>query len=255
MEELTNRKEKIKEMEAILEELKKSEQETSASIALNHRESHHRARKMGSLSTIFKLWKLKYVLLLALCAIIIGATSIGVYTWISGTSFKQSEASFIEQIHEMNSLATAQGFVKTVIEQEDNKLFGKEISADLPGTKRKLLLVVPGTVLAGVNLDRVEADDIALDEKEKTLSLTLPKAEILQSPSIDTENIKAFSVEGLFRSEVDWEEGYQLATEAKDMIELEAIDQGILQAAETSAKDSLTSFFDQLGYKVTITFE
>lgn len=52
-------------------------------------------------------------------------------------------------------LATAEAHVKVIMEQEDNKLFGKDISVDIPGTKRELLLVVPATVLAGVDLKAV----------------------------------------------------------------------------------------------------
>ena len=155
----------------------------------------------------------------------------------------------------MSSLATAQGFVKAVIEQEDNQIFGKEIGADLPGTKRKLLMVVPGTVLAGVDLQQVNKNDIVVDEEKKEIQLTLPRAAILQDPSLDTDNIKTFSVEGIFRSDVDWNEGFALAEVAKDMISQEAVDQGLLQAAEKNAEKSLKGFFEQLGYKVTITYE
>ena len=161
----------------------------------------------------------------------------------------------MERIQEMSSLATAQGFVKAVIEQEDNQLFGKEINADLPGTKRKLLMVVPGTVLAGVDLQGIDEKDIVVDEEKKEIQLTLPRAEILQEPSIDTDNIKTFSVEGIFRNDVDWNEGFALAEVAKDQISQEAIEQGILQAAEKNAEKSLKGFFEQLGYDVTIEFQ
>lgn len=204
---------------------------------------------------IFSVWKSKFLIMLLIAVIVIAGLSIGMYSWFSGSSFQEEQGSFVEQIKDMNSLATAQAFTKAVIEQEDNKIFGKEISADVPGTKRKLLLVVPGTVLAGVDLKKVSENDILVDEQGKEMTIELPRAEILQSPSLDTENIKTFSVEGIFRSDVDWEEGFGLAQAAKELIQQEAIDQGLLQTAEKNAEKSLEEFFGQLGYKVTIEYK
>nr|WP_252189387.1 DUF4230 domain-containing protein [Rossellomorea vietnamensis] len=67
--------------------------------------------------------------------------------------------------------------------------------------------------------------------------------------------MKTFSVEGIFRNDVDWNEGFALAEVAKDQISQEAIEQGILPAAEKNAEKSLKGFFEQLGYDVTIEFQ
>jgi uncharacterized protein YpmB len=248
---LTSQYKKIQEMEAILADLKATERETSASLAIDNRSSRH----WGLTHKILSLWKRRVIFILLLVLLAVGGASIGVYSWLSGSTFTEEKGSFVERIQEMSSLATAQGFVKAVIEQEDNQLFGKEINADLPGTKRKLLMVVPGTVLAGVDLQGIDEQDIVVNEEKKEIQLTLPRAEILQEPSIDTDNIKTFSVEGIFRNDVDWNEGFALAEVAKDQISEEAIEQGILQAAEKNAKKSLKGFFEQLGYDVTIDFQ
>ncbi|MGD6802312.1 DUF4230 domain-containing protein [Rossellomorea aquimaris] len=244
---------RIREIEALLEELKDSSQQTSATAVLNRGKIKMPFFKAAG--AIFSVWKSKFLIMLLIAVIVIAGLSIGMYSWFSGSSFQEEQGSFVEQIKDMNSLATAQAFTKAVIEQEDNKIFGKEISADVPGTKRKLLLVVPGTVLAGVDLKKVSENDILVDEEGKEMTIELPRAEILQSPSLDTENIKTFSVEGIFRSDVDWEEGFGLAQAAKELIQQEAIDQGLLQTAEKNAEKSLEEFFGQLGYKVTIEYK
>ncbi|MGD7022933.1 DUF4230 domain-containing protein [Rossellomorea vietnamensis] len=244
---------RIREIEALLEELKDSSQQTSATAVLNRGKIKMPFFKAAG--AIFSVWKSKFLIMLLIAVIVIAGLSIGMYSWFSGSSFQEEQGSFVEQIKDMNSLATAQAFTKAVIEQEDNKIFGKEISADVPGTKRKLLLVVPGTVLAGVDLKKVSENDILVDEQGKEMTIELPRAEILQSPSLDTENIKTFSVEGIFRSDVDWEEGFGLAQAAKELIQQEAIDQGLLQTAEKNAEKSLEEFFGQLGYKVTIEYK
>ncbi|MBW3114253.1 DUF4230 domain-containing protein [Bacillus sp. MCCB 382] len=247
---MTSQYKRIQEMEAILADLKATERETSASLAIDNRSS----RRWNVTRNIVTMWKKRVGLILLVVALLAGGTFIGIYSWLSGSTFTEEKGSFVERIQDMSSLATAQGFVKAVIEQEDNQLFGKEINADLPGTKRKLLMVVPGTVLAGVDLQGIDEKDIVVDDEKKKITLTLPHAEILQEPSIDTDNIKTFSVEGIFRNDVDWNEGFALAEVAKDQISQEAIEQGILQAAEKNAEKSLKGFFEQIGYDVTIDF-
>ncbi|MGR3766200.1 DUF4230 domain-containing protein [Rossellomorea sp. NS-SX7] len=254
MKGLSTQYEKIRQMEGILEELKANEREASATVAVNHRSRSNR-KSWKLMTTALSFWKNRILLVLLLIVLVAGGTAIGMYSWLAGSTFTEEKGSFVERIQDMSSLATAQGFVKAVIEQEDNQLFGKEISADLPGTKRKLLMVVPGSVLAGVDLQQIDKNDIVVDEEKREIQLILPHAEILQDPSIDTEQIKTFSVEGIFRSDVDWKEGFALAEVAKDLISQEAIEQGLLQAAEKNAEKSLTGFFEQLGYKVSITYE
>jgi hypothetical protein len=250
---LKNHEARIREIESLLAELKDSSQQTSATAVLDRGKVRLPFFKAGK--AIFSVWKSKFLIMLLIMILVISGVSIGMYSWLAGSTFQQEQGSFVEQIKDMNSLATAQAFTKAVIEQEDNKFFGKEISADLPGTKRKLLLVVPGTVLAGVDLKKVSENDILVDEEGKEMKIELPRAEILQSPSIDTENVKTFSVEGIFRNEVDWEEGFALAEVAKDLIQQEAIDQGLLETAEKNAEKSLKEFFKQLGYQVTIEYK
>ncbi|WP_419639155.1 DUF4230 domain-containing protein [[Bacillus] enclensis] len=254
MKGLSTQYEKIRQMEGILEELKASERETGATAAVQHRSRSGR-NSWKVMTGVLSFWKNRFLLVLLVIILAVGGTAAFMYTWLSGSTFTEEKGSFVERIQDMSSLATAQGFVKAVIEQEDNQIFGKEIGADLPGTKRKLLMVVPGTVLAGVDLQQVDKNDIVVDEEKKEIQLTLPRAAILQAPSLDTDNIKTFSVEGIFRSDVDWNEGFALAEVAKDMISQEAVDQGLLQAAEKNAEKSLKGFFEQLGYKVTITYE
>ncbi|MEL3972964.1 DUF4230 domain-containing protein [Rossellomorea oryzaecorticis] len=251
---MSTQNEKIRQMERILEELKANEREASAAVAVNHRTRSNR-NSWKLMTSVLSFWKNRLLLILLLLIVLVGGTAIGMYVWLGGSTFTEEKGAFVERIQEMSSLATAQGFVKAVIEQEDNQLFGKDISADIPGTKRKLLMVVPGSVLAGVDLQQIDKNDIVVDEEKKEIQLTLPRAEILHEPSIDTEKIKTFSVEGVFRSDVDWNEGFALAEVAKDLISQEAIEQGLLQAAEKNAEKSLKGFFEQLGYKVTITYQ
>ncbi|TFE04205.1 DUF4230 domain-containing protein [Jeotgalibacillus salarius] len=204
---------------------------------------------------LFLIWRLKSILIgILFLAIIVGLSIFG-YVFIAGDNKEENSETFVEQVRDMNALATSQAFIKTVVEQTDNQLFGQDINVNLPGTQRKLLLIVPGTVLAGVDLEQLTEDDIEVNEEERTISLTLPRASLLQEPSLRMDEVEAFSVEGIFRSNVNWEEGFEIAAEAQTLMEQEAIEQGVLIQAEENAARALTEFFEYAGYDAEITFE
>ncbi|WP_312098008.1 DUF4230 domain-containing protein [Niallia sp.] len=163
-------------------------------------------------------------------------------------------SSYIEQMKDLSTLATSQAFVKTILEKEDNEIFGKEIETNVPGTKRKILLVVPGTLTAGVDLSEMTEDQLEIDEEEQSIHIHLAKAEFLQEPSIDFDEVETYSVSGIFRGDVKWEEAYSLMDEAKELMEEEAIEQGILGKAEENAKKILKEFYGRLGYTVQVSF-
>lgn len=234
-------REKLEQVEALLKELKAG-REQAASAAAAAAAGRAPAATFGTLTK--RLLALFILLMLTLGAF-------GIVSLYSGSGESES-AAFVEKVRKLNSLATAEAYTKAIIEQEDNKIFGQEIGVNVPGTKRKLLLIIPGKVLAGIDLSKVSKTDIYLDEENKKVEIHIPKAKILQEPALLTDEVKLFSVEGIFREKVDWKEGYALAEEAKQLIKQEAVEQGLLQTAEKNAVQSLEQFFQQIGYKATV---
>lgn len=161
----------------------------------------------------------------------------------------------VEKMNDLNELVTAEAITKVAIQKENNKIFGQEINLDIPGTGQKLLVIVPGTVQAGVDLDDVTKKNVTVDNKNKKIILRLPKVEILGNPSLDLDKVKVFSSEGIFRSDATVKEGYELANEAQQLMTQEAIDEGILQKAQTNAEQSLKNMFDLVDYEVEVMFE
>ena len=53
-----------------------------------------------------------------------------------GSTFTEEKGVFLEQIQDLNELATAEAFTKVIVERQDNTLFGQSIGLDVPGTKR-----------------------------------------------------------------------------------------------------------------------
>ena len=240
----------IEQLEKVLKELKAGKEQTAATATLKPQ------RKVPQLSGalfkfICKFWGFKIILNVLLLVIVVS----GMIWLFLGNASKKESVLFVEQVQELATLATAEAHVKVVIEQEDNKLFGKDIGVDLPGTKREVLLIVPATVMAGVDLKQVTSDDIKVDEKEKRLEIVLPPAEFLQDPSIQMDKVSTYSDEGLFRDDVKWDEGFDLTAEAQKKIKLEANDIGLLETAEDSAEKVLKEFFGHLGYSVEVSIK
>ncbi|WP_121610472.1 DUF4230 domain-containing protein [Mesobacillus foraminis] len=228
----------------------KGEVQTPRTLSSNH-ERNYRA------SLPFFKRKMKYSIL-TIAATLILMSGLGTFTFyklFSGSTSQSESITIVEQVHELATLATAEAVVTTVIKEEDNKLFNKELNIHLPGTKRTVLLVVPATVLAGVDLQNISETDIKVNEEKKEISLTIPHASIIQEPSIQMDKVETYSEEGLFRSEVNWEEGFDLAAAAKQDIEKEAQGMGLLEKAEDSAVKVISNFYHNLGYSVKIEFK
>ncbi|MFS0862214.1 DUF4230 domain-containing protein [Fredinandcohnia sp. 179-A 10B2 NHS] len=247
---MNNNDDKIAELERLLKELKAGQEETSATAAVLERGGAPRVTKSVA-NPLLKFLGMKLLIPILLIALVAAA---GIM-FFTGSTFKKESTTFVEQVQELATLATAEAHLKEIITQEDNKLFGLDIPVDLLGTKRELLFVVPATVIAGVDLQGVTSESLIINEKEKEIKLTLPHAALLQEPSIKMDKIQAISDEGLFRLEVSWDEGNELVAEAQEKIKKEAIEIGLLQTAEKTAEKVLTEFFDSLGYTVEIAFK
>ncbi|WP_342600081.1 DUF4230 domain-containing protein [Psychrobacillus sp. FSL H8-0483] len=244
---------KIRELEKLLEELK-AQNETAATIV----ESPAR-RGFGSWKLplfLFKFGPKSFFLVIGLVVLLlIAALPFAAFWAIKGSTFTETKGSFVEQVQALNELSTAQAYTKVIIERQDNTLFGKEIGVDLPGTKRQLLVVVPGSVKAGVDFSQVTESDIIVDEDNKTAKLTLPKPQFLGGPEILFDQVEVFSYEGLFREKADIEEAYELAETAKKMMIEETTGQGILQLAEENAAKSVKEMFQLVDYDVQVEFK
>ncbi|MBT2640532.1 MULTISPECIES: DUF4230 domain-containing protein [unclassified Bacillus (in: firmicutes)] len=226
----------INKIDELLTELKTGREERSASLGAHS----VRPTKLSIFS--------RSLIILLFIASVLGA---GLW-YVSGNTGKAESTVFIEQVHGLATLATAEAHVKVILEQEDNELFGEKIHFNIPGTKREMLLIVPATVTAGVDLQGIDQDDLKVDEEKKVVEIVLPQAKFIQEPSVKMDEVRTFSDEGIFRGKIEWDQGFNLAAIAQEEIKQEAIDAGILQKADKNAETVLKEFFGHLGYKVTI---
>lgn len=241
--------EKIAQLERLLVELTETQKQSAATIAVDY--------NSGSLSTPKKKFKLPIkVIGLKNILVILGflvIALVGFLLFQSSTS-KQESVTFVEQVQGLSTLATAKAHMKTALKEEDSKILGKNIPFVLPGTKREVLLIVPGTVIFGVDLEGITSKDMVINEETKEIDITLPHAEPIQEPSLEMDKILTFVDGGLFRDDVNWDEGNALVAKAQKQMSQEAISDGLVETAEKNAEIVLIEFFKNIGYTVNVEF-
>jgi hypothetical protein len=242
--------EKIAQLERILLELKEAQQQSAATIAVGHN-SRTLSPPKGIFKSFIKAGALKIILPMVILAFLIGVIASGGIGLFTGSNSKQESVTFVEQVQELATLATAEAYMKVVIKQEDNKTFLKK---NILGTKRELLLVVPATVIAGVDLKGITSEDMVINEELKEIDITLPHAKLIQDPSVQMDKIEGLDKGGLFRADFKMNEGFEKLAEAQEQISQEAISVGLLDTAEKNAEKVLKEFFKNIGYTVNVTF-
>jgi hypothetical protein len=232
------------EHDYIISQLKQAQKETAATLAELPARPTHLPQKSG------KSLLLGIVIGVIVCLAIF-------FAWQLNLQKKETlnSSTVVERIQKLSTLATVKAPTKTIISKEDKKLFGKNISFDFPGSKRTFFMVFPGEVTAGVDLKDLTKKDITMDTKDKKIHITLPHATFVQEPSIDSKNIKTYTSEGIFRSDVNRDEGFKYEDAAKQKIKKEARQSGLLIIAEENARIAVQDFFKNLDYTATVTFK
>ena len=215
----------------------------------------HNSRSLSPPKGIFKSFlKVRGLKIILAILVFLVITSGGIWGYLRAVPSNKSLSRLLNKFKSYATLATAEAHMKVVLNEEDNKIFGKDISINLPGTKRELLLVVPATVIAGVDLKGITSKDMVINEETKEIDITLPHAKLIQDPSVQMDKIQTYDNGGLFRGDIKWDEGFDLAAKAQEQIRQEAISDGLLDTAEKSAEKVLKEFFKNIGYTVNVTF-
>lgn len=246
-ESIEDKDEKIAELERLLIELKEARQQSAATIAVGQN-TRYVSQPKGISKSFFRAGVFKIIF-----TILVPLIVISVVIWqFTGSNTKKESATFVESVQELSTLATAEAHMKEVINIKDSKNF---FNITLPGTNREVLLVVPATVIAGVDLKAVTSEDMIINEETKEIDITLPHAKLIQEPAVQMDKVKALDKNGLFRDDVNMNEGIDLVAEAQEKIRQETKSIGLLETAEKNAAKALKVFFKNIGYKVNVTFK
>ncbi len=149
----------------------------------------------------------------------------------------------IREVQSLARLETIQYTVEKIITAEVNQgVFG-------PLFGDKLLFVAHGVSIAGVDLSKLESEDLRLEDGK--LYLTMPEAEVFVTTLNNDESYVYDRTTGLLRKGDP-----QLETEARQLAEQEilkaALEDGILEQAQVNAEVFLERLLNDLGYDYVV---
>lgn len=135
-----------------------------------------------------------------------------------------------EQLSSIQELTTKEYIYTNASRREANKtwLWGW----DMPFSDTNLLVTYDGTIKAGINLSKIKP---AVDEEKRTITILLPKSEIL-SHDLPTETIKVLEVKNNLFNEITFDNYNEFIAAEKKVMEQKAIDRGLLTDATNEAK-------------------
>jgi len=146
---------------------------------------------------------------------------------------------YINEVRALARLETIQYSVEKVITAEVgqgtfNFLFGD-----------KMLFVAHGVVIAGIDMEKLGPEDLRMENG--VLYVTLPPAEIFVA-TLDNQKSYVYDRETGFLSKGVQDLETMARQSAEDEIRRAALEDGILQQAQTNAENYLYRFFQSLGY-------
>ena len=146
---------------------------------------------------------------------------------------------YISEVRALARLETIQYSVEKVITAEIGQgtfdfLFGD-----------KMLFVAHGVVIAGIDMEKMGPEDLRIENG--VLYVTLPPAEIFIA-TLDNQKSYVYDRETGFLSKGVQDLETLARQSAEDEIRRAALEDGILQQAQTNAENYLYRFFQSLGY-------
>jgi hypothetical protein len=146
----------------------------------------------------------------------------------------------IRQIRALQRLETVSYTMdKIVTGERNNPILPQPLAGD------RLLLMVHGEVIAGLDLSKLQPGDVTVHGSN--VSIQLPKAEIFAT-NLDNAKTKVYSRDtGLFSSP-DPNLESQVRAEAERQLQAAALQDGILKTADQNGRQTLTSLLTGLGF-------
>jgi hypothetical protein len=146
----------------------------------------------------------------------------------------------IRQIRELQRLETVSYSMDKIVSGErENPVLPSFLAGD------RLLLVVHGEAIAGVDLSKLQPSDVVVNRQ--SISIHLPPAEIF-TVRLDNAKTRVYSRDtGLFSSPDPNLEG-EVRQEAERQLQAAALQDGILNTADKNARQTLTTMLMGLGF-------
>jgi hypothetical protein len=158
-----------------------------------------------------------------------------------GTHIDVSQPTVVNKIQQLQRLETVvYSMDKVVSGEKENPILPNFLAGD------RLLMVVHGEVVAGVDFSGLKSGDVVVDNKHVVLHL--PSAQVF-STRIDNERTKVYSRQTGLLVPVDPNLETEVRREAERQLQQAALLDGILKTANTNARTTLTSLLQGLGFE------
>jgi hypothetical protein len=157
------------------------------------------------------------------------------------TQFNVDQPTVVHQIQQLQRLETVNYTMDKIISGEHaNAYLPKFLAGD------RLLLVVHGEVVGGINLANLHSSDVLI--QGQNASIHLPAAEVL-STRIDNAKTRVYSRDtGLFSSP-DPNLESEVREEAERQLQQAAVQDGILKIAADNARSTISGMLKGLGFR------
>ncbi len=157
------------------------------------------------------------------------------------TQLDMSQPTVVNRIQKLQRL-------ETVVYNMDKIVSGERESPLLPDflAGDKLLMLVHGEVVAGVDFAHLQPGDVKV--KDKQVVLRLPKAQIF-STRLDSAKTRVYSRQTGLLVQSDPNLETQVRQEAERQLHDAALADGILKNAQQNAQATLSSFLQGLGFE------
>lgn len=146
----------------------------------------------------------------------------------------------VRQIQQLQRLETVSYTMDKIISGERNNAYFPQ-----PLAGERLLLIVHGEVIAGVNLANLKPNDVTVSGRD--ITVRLPKAEVF-STRLDNAKTRVFSRDTGIFSVPDPNLESQVRMEAERQLHDAALNDGILKTADENARQTITTLLTGLGF-------
>jgi hypothetical protein len=160
------------------------------------------------------------------------------------TTFDTSVPAVVEKIQRLNRLESVVYSLDTVVEgSKSSPVFPDLLAGD------RILLVVHGQSIAGIDLAKLKPEDVKIDEAggKRSIHVTLPPSEVFVT-SIDNEHTRVYARTTGLLVPVDQNLESDTRSKAQDQLAKAALSDGILDTARKNARATVTTLLYSLGF-------
>jgi hypothetical protein len=192
------------------------------------------------------------ILVGVLLTVLIGGAALWAFTGLGLLQFTRmlrggelrinvSQPTVVHQIQALERLETVSYSMDKIISGErDNPILPAFLAGD------KLLLVVHGEVIAGVDLSKLQPTDVSVSGQR--VSVHLPQAEIFTT-TLDNSKTRVYSRDTGIFSIPDPNLESEVRQEAERQLRIAALQDGVLNTATENARHTVTTMLNGLGFQ------